>query len=186
MTLDDNVPLKEQPDEFAVREPDPKELIGFLKAMEFGSIARRVAAHFEIEDIDASPRRRRWPMRRAEDRIAQSRRRPSRCRALRAPIDHDAYVTVTAAKDLDAGWRAREQGPGLRRHRNHLARSHAGGPVRRVSGGQSRARLVTSPPAIAAAMGLNFDFSDKGDGNEAIVQLPEAAGAEEAEAAAGG
>ena len=53
VTLDDKVPLKEQPDEFAVHEPDAKELIAFLKAMEFSTITKRVAAHFEIEDLDA-------------------------------------------------------------------------------------------------------------------------------------
>jgi len=46
VTLDLNVPIKEQPDEFAVHEPDAKELIAFLKAMEFSSITKRVAAHF--------------------------------------------------------------------------------------------------------------------------------------------
>ena len=53
VTLDDKVPLKEKPDEFAVHEPDAKELIAFLKAMEFTTITRRVAAHFEVEDLDA-------------------------------------------------------------------------------------------------------------------------------------
>src|SRR3984957_6177964 len=52
VTLDDKVPLKEQPDEFAVHEPEPKELIGFLKAMEFNSIVKRAAPHFEIEDAE--------------------------------------------------------------------------------------------------------------------------------------
>ena len=51
VTLDDKVPLKEQPDEFAVHDPDPRELIAFLKAMEFTSITKRVAAHFGVEDI---------------------------------------------------------------------------------------------------------------------------------------
>ena len=53
VTLDDKVPLTEKPDDFAVHEPDCKELIAFLKAMEFGSITRRVAAHFHVEDMDA-------------------------------------------------------------------------------------------------------------------------------------
>src|SRR3954469_15086521 len=35
VTLDQNVPFKEKPDEFAVREPDCKDLLSFLKAMEF-------------------------------------------------------------------------------------------------------------------------------------------------------
>src|SRR5262249_43609206 len=53
VTLDDKVPLKEQPHGFAVHDPDPKELISFLKAMEFSTITKRVAAHFEIADIEA-------------------------------------------------------------------------------------------------------------------------------------
>ena len=53
VTLDDNVPFKDKPDEFAVHEPDPRTLIAFLKAMEFSTITRRVAAHFGIEDVDA-------------------------------------------------------------------------------------------------------------------------------------
>ena len=53
VTLDIHVPFKEKPDEFAVHEPDCKELIAFLKAMEFSSITKRVAAHFEVEDLDA-------------------------------------------------------------------------------------------------------------------------------------
>ena len=36
-----------------MHEPDAKELIAFLKAMEFTTITKRVAAHFEIEDLDA-------------------------------------------------------------------------------------------------------------------------------------
>src|SRR6201990_764693 len=52
VALDQNVPLKEKPDEFAVHEPDCKELIAFLKAMEFSSITRRVATHFQVEDLE--------------------------------------------------------------------------------------------------------------------------------------
>jgi DNA polymerase I len=105
------VPLKEQADEFAVREPDPKDLIAFLKAMEFGTITRRVAAHFQIEDIEgisAAPSVANAPALKIELPKLDSADFDA---ALRAPIRHDAYVTVTAAKDLDA-WvaRAREQG----------------------------------------------------------------------------
>ena len=55
VTLDDKVKVKEQPDEFAAREPDAASLIGFLKAMEFNSLTRRAAAHFGIEDPDNIP-----------------------------------------------------------------------------------------------------------------------------------
>src|SRR5258708_39636157 len=102
VTLDLNVPFKEKPDEFAVHEPDCKELLSFLKAMEFTSITKRVAAHYQVEDLDAIaaaptvanvlPREPRLPDLAAE--------KPAEDAALRAPINHDAYITVTAAKDM--------------------------------------------------------------------------------------
>jgi DNA polymerase-1 len=112
VTLDGNVPLKEQPAEFAVHQPDPKELIAFLKAMEFGSITKRVAAHFEIGDIDAiasDPSVTVAPQFKIELPKTES---PAADAAIRAPIDHNAYVTVTSAKDLD-GWIARAMVRGL-------------------------------------------------------------------------
>src|SRR5476651_906605 len=51
VTLDQNVPLDVPVDELAVHEPDYKNLIAFLKAMEFSTITRRVA---EKSGIDAS------------------------------------------------------------------------------------------------------------------------------------
>ncbi len=51
VTLDQNVPLDVLVDQLAVHEPDYKNLIAFLKAMEFNTITRRVA---EKVDIDAS------------------------------------------------------------------------------------------------------------------------------------
>ena len=110
VTLEDQVPIKEMPDEFAVHEPDPKELIAFLKAMEFGTITRRVAAHFQIDDVEgigAAPSVANAPAPKVELPKSDA---PDDA-ALRAPIHHDAYITVTASKDLDA-WvvRAREKG----------------------------------------------------------------------------
>ena len=76
VTLEDKVPVKEKPDEFSVREPDPKELIAFLKAMEFGTITKRVASHFQIDDADAIAAAPSVAHRAAsESRTAQSRRR---------------------------------------------------------------------------------------------------------------
>jgi DNA polymerase-1 len=51
VTLDQNVPLDVEVDQLAVHEPDYKNLIAFLKAMEFSTITRRVA---EKSGIDAS------------------------------------------------------------------------------------------------------------------------------------
>src|SRR5690348_13357735 len=43
VTLDQNVPLDVVVDDLAVHEPDYKQLIAFLKAMEFSTITRRIA-----------------------------------------------------------------------------------------------------------------------------------------------
>jgi DNA polymerase-1 len=51
VTLDRNVPLDVPVDQLAVHEPDYKNLIAFLKAMEFTTITRRVA---DKSGIDAS------------------------------------------------------------------------------------------------------------------------------------
>ena len=114
VTLDQNVPIKEQLGEFAVHEPDAKELIAFLKAMEFSSITKRVATHFELTDVDAivsDPSVANPPHLKVELPRTETPSAPADDAAIRAPIRHDAYVTVTAAKDLDA-WvdRAREKG----------------------------------------------------------------------------
>jgi len=50
VTLDKNVPLDVPADRLAVHEPDYKNLIAFLKAMEFNTITRRIA---EKSGIDA-------------------------------------------------------------------------------------------------------------------------------------
>ncbi|MCP5411814.1 MAG: DNA polymerase I [Alphaproteobacteria bacterium] len=109
VTLDADVPLKEQPGDFAVHEPEPKELIGFLKAMEFTTITRRAAAHFEVADIDAidadaalaKPKVTREA---APKESAAEAAEPDA--AITAPIDQDSYVTVTDAATLDR-WIAR-------------------------------------------------------------------------------
>jgi len=114
VTLEDKVPIKEKPDEFAVHAPDAKELIGFLKAMEFTAITKRVAVHFEVEDVDAI----------ASDSVVANvpaprialpeptPQAPPDDAAIRAPIDHNAYVTVTTAKELEH-WVARARAEGM-------------------------------------------------------------------------
>ena len=116
VTLDTKVPLKEQMDEFAVHDPDPKELIGFLKAMEFTSIVKRVATHFEMSDLDgisadpgvSAPAQK--PLLLDGDATASEVARVDDS-AIRAPIKHSDYVTVTTLAELDH-WiaRAREKG----------------------------------------------------------------------------
>src|SRR3954465_1652450 len=49
VTLDDHVALEVPIDDLAVHEPDYKRLVAFLKAMEFGTLTRRVAEFSGIE-----------------------------------------------------------------------------------------------------------------------------------------
>jgi DNA polymerase-1 len=49
VTLDQNVPLEVPIGDLAVHEPDHKNLIAFLKAMEFSTLTRRVADYAEID-----------------------------------------------------------------------------------------------------------------------------------------
>jgi len=132
VTLDQNVPIKDGDElvHFLAREPDPNALIAFLKAMEFGSLTRRAAAHFGIDDPDAiaaapDPAQRALP---APGEGAAVRPKPvahdkalvpaisgpgavlDRGQLLK-PIDHSRYETVTSLARLDH-WiaRAYEQG----------------------------------------------------------------------------
>src|SRR3954467_6976734 len=114
VTLDTKVPLKEPPAEFAVHEPDCKDLLSFLKAMEFTSITKRVAAHYQVEDLDmiaAAPTVANVlpPQPELPDMQGET---PADTSALRAPVNHDAYVTVTTAGVLDK-WIARAYDTGL-------------------------------------------------------------------------
>jgi DNA polymerase-1 len=120
--LDDRAPLPEGPETFAVHEPDPKELIAFLRGMEFNSITKRVATHFGIEDIESiAPTVE--PSATAANRVVKQVEREAPVAveakvgavagrdAIVKPIDLDAYKTVITLKELD-GWiaRAREEG----------------------------------------------------------------------------
>jgi DNA polymerase-1 len=114
VTLDANVPVKEKPDEFAVQEPRATDLLAFLKAMEFTSITKRVAAHFEVQDLDAiAPAPTLANVLPPEPELPEmAGETPAETSALRAPINHDAYVTVTSAAELDK-WIARAREVGL-------------------------------------------------------------------------
>jgi DNA polymerase-1 len=176
VTLDVNVPFKEKPDEFAVHEPEPRELIAFLKAMEFGSITRRVAAHFEIEDLEAIaaaptlanvlPPQPQLPELAAE--------KPAEDAALRAPINHDAYVTVTAAKELDR-WIARAREKGLvcvdteTTSLDPMTANLCG-----VSLAVAPGEACYIPTGHRKGDGLSLDLSQAQDGSDAITQMREA------------
>ena len=174
VTLDQNVPLTEQPDAFAVHEPDCKELLSFLKAMEFTSITKRVAAHYQVEDLDGIA-----PAATVANVIPHhpdlsAPAMPAVDAALHAPINHDAYVTVTSAKDLEQ-W---------------VARAHATGIVcvdtETTSLDAMTANLCGVSLAVAPGEacyvpcghrkgnGLSLDLSQAQDGGDAITQMAEA------------
>jgi DNA polymerase-1 len=178
VTLDDQVPLTEPIEDFAVHEPEPKELIGFLKAMEFTSIVRRAAAHFQIDDPDniaadtkVAPPREPGLLDAVEtDAAAPAAEDP----ALRAPINHDAYTAVTDEKTLGQ-WIARAYAQGVvcvDTETTSLDPQQAG--LCGISLAVKPGEACYIPIGHRRGDGLNFDFSEKGDGNEAIAQLPEA------------
>ncbi|NWG46152.1 MAG: DNA polymerase I [Alphaproteobacteria bacterium] len=115
-----DVPVETPLEETAVLEPEIGTLIGFLKAMEFTTLTRRIAAEHEVTDLDAFE-----PM----ARLAAGAGGPARPApagsagdappaeeagdggspgavpdeaAVRAPIDTRAYETVTSLERLDA------------------------------------------------------------------------------------
>jgi DNA polymerase I len=47
--LDAHVPLTRPVDEIAMHDPDPRRLVSFLKAMEFGAVTRRVADAYQLD-----------------------------------------------------------------------------------------------------------------------------------------
>ena len=176
VTLDDKVPFKEAPDEFAVHEPRASDLIAFLKAMEFGSITRRVAAHFNVDDVDAIA---------AAPTVANvlsshpelpelKGEAPQEDAALRAPINHDAYVTVTTASDLDK-WISRARDVGtvcIDTETNSLDAMVAG--LCGVSLAVAPGEACYIPCGHRRGDGLTLDLTQAQDGKDAIVQLTEA------------
>ena len=121
--LKTDVPLDHELDEFGVIEPDPKALIGFLKALEFTTLTRRIAGDMdadanEIEPVEVTFKG--WPPEGAEvDELGAEKPQQAaspaapqaadagpdpiagtaavavaeRIRAI--PLDHAAYETVT-------------------------------------------------------------------------------------------
>ncbi|MGH6829066.1 MAG: DNA polymerase I, partial [Rhizomicrobium sp.] len=113
VTLDDRVPVGDEPDSFAAHDPEPKELIAFLKAMEFTGITKRVAARFEIEDVEAigsDPAVANAAPPKLE--LPQADPEATEAALLRAPIAHGAYVTVTTPQALEQ-WLARAREGGI-------------------------------------------------------------------------
>src|SRR3569832_863755 len=131
VTLDANATLSVPVADFAVREPEPGTLIPFLKAMEFSAIAKRVAAKFEIENIDdikaaADPAQRKLASPEHIEPLPAGAKAPISADhavvvttepgaiheedAVRAKIVHDRYETVATAARL-GHWIKRARGP---------------------------------------------------------------------------
>ena len=89
VTLDQNVKLEVPVDDLAVHEPDYKQLIAFLKAMEFSTLTRRVAEKSGIDanEIEADAQAVVGQARRPPPPPApRARGRPARLRQERRPV----------------------------------------------------------------------------------------------------
>jgi DNA polymerase-1 len=137
VTLDRNAKFSCQLEEMEAAEPEPGKLIAFLKAMEFGTLTRRVATHFDIGDPDAiapapDPAQPSLPAPEQVSSLGKGKPAPiapakavvsgasakgcvgavmDRDKLLK-PINHDAYETVTTTQRLDH-WISRAYAEGI-------------------------------------------------------------------------
>ena len=142
--------------------------------MEFTSITKRVAAHYKVEDLDAitaaptvanvisaRPGTARPPPRLSMPRCAR-------------PIDHDAYVTVTTAKELEK-WVARAHAPGIvcvdteTTSLDPMTANLCG-----VSLAVAPGEACYIPCGHRKGDGLSLDLSQAQDGGDAVTQMVEA------------
>ncbi|HTO41878.1 MAG TPA: DNA polymerase I, partial [Rhizomicrobium sp.] len=132
VTLDDRVEISCQIEEMDVRDPEPGTAIAFLKAMEFGTLTRRVASHFGIEDVGAiapagGAAQTALPAPGDGAAVAVENLPPSKAVVVSAkgslgavmnraawlkPIDHTLYETVTTLERLEH-WIARAHEEGI-------------------------------------------------------------------------
>ncbi len=129
VTLDTKTPVPVTLDDLAVEEIDAPKLIGFLKAMEFSTLTKRVATEFEVDDVNAiaasdveaaapvaaaadAPKSRTPKVEGGAEWTPQSRAGgDDALAALKAPFDVKAYRALTDAAALEAYVaRATEQG----------------------------------------------------------------------------
>ena len=103
VTLDCNAPVPEPIGDFAVVEPDPRELVGFLKAMEFNALLNRATKEWDLSDTASIPTAKVEVKRAAGDAKTEAKdaapiARPGavidRSRLLN-PINRASYETVT-------------------------------------------------------------------------------------------
>ncbi|MDE2355455.1 MAG: DNA polymerase I, partial [Alphaproteobacteria bacterium] len=122
VTLDRTTPLPEPLEALRVGPPDPTVLAGFLETMEFRTLARRVG------DGAGPSRATSEPASRASGPPPPASDISGVDPALRAPINHDAYVCVRDLETLDA-WIARAFAAGqvaFDTETDALSSSHAG------------------------------------------------------------
>ncbi|MEQ1752944.1 MAG: DNA polymerase I [Micropepsaceae bacterium] len=109
VTLKTDVPVAVPISDFGVVEPDPRELAGFLKAMELATLFKRVAAEWDLSDANSIPAATvhvSAPARADKSEAIQinTANEPGAVfdrDALMKPIDRSKYETVTDAKVLD-------------------------------------------------------------------------------------
>lgn len=109
--LDENVPLKDEISGFAVRDPDPAQLLPFLHSLEFTSLARRAATKLGFDDpsLTAPPP---TPARAGDSAPAfepGSKSCPgavSEREAILKPVDYGHYAVIRSSSELDL-WIAR-------------------------------------------------------------------------------
>ncbi len=137
VTLDRNAKFSCRLEEMEAAEPEPGKLIAFLKAMEFGTLTRRVATHFDIGDPDAiapapDPAQPSLPAPEQVSSLGKGKPAPiapakavvsgasakgcvgavmDRDKLLK-PINHDTYETVTTTQRLDH-WISRAYAEGI-------------------------------------------------------------------------
>src|SRR2546423_357421 len=106
VTLDDHVPLDHEIEEFAVREPDPTQLLPFLRSLEFMNLLRRAGAKLGVDEaelgsIPAAPGTAARP---AAPISVESKGCPgavSERDAILLPIQYGNYVLITDAEAFD-------------------------------------------------------------------------------------
>ncbi len=121
VTLKDDVEVETPIDDFAVTSPDPAQLVGFLKALEFTTLTRRIASDLEADASVIEPVAvtfKGWPPEGDEAQAASAAparnankaeapeplpagEAPAPDAAVIAPIDVDVYETVSDEARLD-------------------------------------------------------------------------------------
>ncbi|WP_294644572.1 DNA polymerase I [uncultured Aureimonas sp.] len=126
VTLDQNTPLDVALDDLFIHEPDGEKLVAFLKAMEFTTLTRRVAAKLGTDAADVAPAKvdAKAPARgpdldpdapAGDTQLAMSPKALAAERLAAAasqPIDRSAYVTIRDAATLER-WIARAYETGI-------------------------------------------------------------------------